>query len=98
MGKTQKIANAILIKPNQIGTLSEVIETVDYAKANGYKTIMSHRSGETADTFISDLAVALGCELIKAGAPARSERTEKYNRLMKIEGEMFAPVYAGELF
>jgi enolase len=98
MGKTQKIANAILIKPNQIGTLSEVIETVDYAKANGYKTIMSHRSGETADTFISDLAVALGCELIKTGAPARSERTEKYNRLMKIESEMFNPAYAGELF
>lgn len=98
MGKTQKIANAILIKPNQIGTLSEVIETVDYAKANGYKTIMSHRSGETADTFIADLAVALGCELIKAGAPARSERTEKYNRLMKIESEMFTPVYAGEMF
>lgn len=98
MGKTQKIANAILIKPNQIGTLSEVIETVDYAKANGYKTIMSHRSGETADTFISDLAVALGCELIKTGAPARSERAEKYNRLMKIESEMFNPAYAGELF
>jgi enolase len=91
-------ANAILVKPNQIGTLSEVIETVDYAKANGYKTIMSHRSGETADTFISDLAVALGCELIKTGAPARSERTEKYNRLMKIESEMFNPAYAGELF
>ena len=98
MGKSQKIANAILIKPNQIGTLSEVIETVDYAKANGYKTVMSHRSGETADTFISDLSVALGCELIKTGAPARSERAEKYNRLMKIESELFAPSYAGELF
>jgi len=98
MGKTQGIANAILIKPNQIGTLSEVIETVDYAKTNGYKTIMSHRSGETADTFIADLSVALGCELIKTGAPARSERTEKYNRLMKIESELFAPSYAGEMF
>lgn len=98
IGKTQKIANAILIKPNQIGTLSEVIEAVDYAKANGYKTIMSHRSGETADTFIADLAVALGCELIKSGAPARSERAEKYNRLMKIESELFAPSFAGENF
>lgn len=98
MGKSQKIANAILIKPNQIGTLSEVRETVDYAKANGYKTIMSHRSGETADTFIADLAVGLGAEFIKTGAPARSERTEKYNRLMKIESDMFAPSYAGELF
>ena len=97
IGKTQKIANAVLIKPNQIGTLSEVVETVDYAKANGYKTVMSHRSGETADTFISDLSVALGCELIKTGAPARSERAEKYNRLMKIESEMFAPFYQGEL-
>lgn len=98
MGKTQKIANAILIKPNQIGTLSEVIETVEYAKANGYRAIMSHRSGETADTFIADLSVALGTELIKTGAPARSERTEKYNRLMKIERELFAPSYAGEGF
>ncbi|MBE6537461.1 MAG: phosphopyruvate hydratase [Ruminococcaceae bacterium] len=98
IGKTQKIANAILIKPNQIGTLSEVRETVDYAKANGYKTVMSHRSGETADTFIADLSVAFGTELIKTGAPARSERVEKYNRLMKIESELFAPSYAGELF
>ena len=97
IGKSQKIANAILIKPNQIGTLSEVIETVEYAKANGYKTIMSHRSGETADTFIADLSVALGTEFIKTGAPCRSERTEKYNRLMKIESELFAPSYAGEM-
>lgn len=91
------IANSILIKPNQIGTVSEVIETVEYAKAMGYKTIMSHRSGETADTFIADFAVALGTELVKFGAPARSERTEKYNRLMKIESELFAPSYTGEL-
>ena len=96
MGKANNIANSILIKPNQIGTLSEVIETVEYAKANGYRAIMSHRSGETADTFIADLAVALGTDLIKTGAPARSERTEKYNRLMKIERELFAPTYAGE--
>ena len=98
LGKSQKIANAILIKPNQIGTLSEVVEAVEYAKASGYKTIMSHRSGETADTFIADLSVALGTELIKTGAPCRSERVEKYNRLMKIESELFAPTYAGEIF
>ena len=97
-GVNMGIANAILIKPNQIGTVSEVIETVEYARAKGYKTIMSHRSGETSDTFIADFAVALGTEIIKSGAPARSERTEKYNRLMKIESELFAPFYTGELF
>lgn len=80
-------ANAILIKPNQIGTLSETIETVRLAQKKGYKTIMSHRSGETEDTFISDLAVALNTDLIKTGAPARGERTAKYNRLMEIEFE-----------
>lgn len=90
-GINQGIANAILIKPNQIGTLSEVYETVDLARSNGYKTIMSHRSGDTADTFIADLAVALGSDMIKSGAPARSERVEKYNRLMLIEGELFSP-------
>jgi enolase len=88
------IANAVLIKPNQIGTLTEVAEAILLAKANGYKTIMSHRSGETADSFISDLAVGLGTEFIKAGAPARSERVEKYNRLMRIESELFNPNYA----
>ena len=66
-------------------------ETVDLARSNGYKTIMSHRSGDTADTFIADLAVALGSDMIKIGAPARSERVEKYNRLMLIEGELFSP-------
>ena len=96
-GVEKKIANSILIKPNQIGSLSEVIETVEYAKASSYRTIMSHRSGETADTFISDFAVALGTEFVKMGAPARSERAEKYNRLMKIESELFAPAYMGEI-
>ena len=96
MGIENGIANAILIKPNQIGTLSEVCETVEYARSHGYKCIMSHRSGETADTFIADLSVALGCELIKSGAPARSERTEKYNRLAAIEGELFSPIFRGE--
>ncbi|MCI5493242.1 MAG: phosphopyruvate hydratase [Lachnospiraceae bacterium] len=78
-------ANAILIKPNQIGTLTETIETIRLAKANGYLTIMSHRSGETEDTTIADLAVGLGAELIKTGAPCRAERTAKYNQLMRIE-------------
>lgn len=95
MGIDESLGNAILIKPNQIGTVSEVVETVDLAKQNGYKCIMSHRSGETADTFIADFAVALGCEFIKSGAPARAERVEKYNRLTEIEGMMFSPLYYG---
>lgn len=78
-------ANAILIKPNQIGTLTETIETIRLAKRYGYKTIISHRSGETGDSFISDLAVALNAGQIKTGAPARSERVSKYNRLLQIE-------------
>ncbi len=77
--------NAILIKLNQIGTLSETLETIRMAKNNGYKTIISHRSGETADPFIADLAVAVNAGQIKTGAPARSERVAKYNRLMGIE-------------
>lgn len=87
-GAAAKAANAILIKPNQIGTLSETIETVIAAKALGYKTIMSHRSGETEDTAIADLAVALNTGLIKTGAPARGERTAKYNRLLRIASEL----------
>ena len=77
--------NAILIKPNQIGTLSETLETIRIAKNNGYKTIISHRSGETADPFIADLSVAVHAGQIKTGAPARSERVAKYNRLLGIE-------------
>ncbi len=87
-GIDQKTANAILIKPNQIGTLTETIETVRLAQRNGYKTIMSHRSGETEDTFIADLAVALNTGYIKTGAPCRGERTAKYNRLLVIEEEL----------
>ena len=98
MGMREKIANSILIKPNQIGSVSEACDTVNYAKTVGYSTVMSHRSGETADSFIADLAVALGTGFIKTGAPCRSERTEKYNRLMRIESELFAPIYAGESF
>lgn len=81
-------ANAILIKPNQIGTVSETIEAIKLAKRKGYNTIASHRSGETEDTFISDLAVAFGTGQIKTGAPARSERAAKYNRLLCIEAEL----------
>jgi enolase len=92
----EKIANAVLIKPNQIGTVSEAETAVRCAEEIGYATVMSHRSGETADTFIADLSVALGCPYIKTGAPARSDRVEKYNRLMKIENEMFDPAYFGK--
>ena len=93
MGVEEKIANAVLIKPNQVGTLSEAADAVSTARHAGYKTIMSHRSGDTEDTFIADLAVALSCDFIKTGAPARAERTAKYNRLMKIESELFSPIY-----
>ena len=86
-GITEKVANAILIKVNQIGTLSETIDAIYLAKKNNYKVSVSHRSGETADTFIADLAVAVNAEFIKSGSMSRSERVEKYNRLMKIESE-----------
>lgn len=82
--------NAILIKPNQIGSLSETMEAIKLAKKHGFKTIMSHRSGETEDTTIADLAVGLNTGLIKTGAPCRGERTAKYNRLLRIEEELKA--------
>ncbi|TAN32640.1 phosphopyruvate hydratase [Patescibacteria group bacterium] len=82
------VANAILIKLNQIGTVSETIETIKLAKKHSYQISVSHRSGETSDTFISDLAVAVNAEFIKAGSLSRSERVEKYNRLMEIEAEL----------
>jgi len=81
-------ANSILIKVNQIGTVSETIDVMELAKQNGYSRIVSHRSGETEDTFIADLAVATNAGAIKTGAPARSERTAKYNRLLQIESEL----------
>ena len=84
-GITAQASNAILIKPNQVGTLSETMETIRLAKRSGYRTVMSHRSGETEDTTIADLAVALNCGQIKTGAPARAERVCKYNRLLQIE-------------
>uniref|UniRef100_A0A7V3ZUP8 Enolase n=1 Tax=candidate division WOR-3 bacterium TaxID=2052148 RepID=A0A7V3ZUP8_UNCW3 len=88
-GIEKKVANGILIKPNQIGTLSETIECINFAKENGYKVMISHRSGETEDTFIADLAVATNAGQIKAGAPQRGERIAKYNQLLRIEEELF---------
>jgi len=81
-------ANAILIKPNQIGTLSETIDCINLGQKNNYKIVISHRSGETNDDFISDLAVAVNADFIKTGAPNRGERVAKYNRLMEIEEEL----------
>ena len=75
----------MLIKPNQVGTLTETIECIKLAKSHGYKLMISHRSGETCDDFIADLAVAVGAEYIKSGSLSRSERLAKYNRLMEIE-------------
>ena len=87
-GISLKASNSILIKPNQIGTLTETIAAIERARQAGWTTIISHRSGETEDTTIADLAVGLGTGQIKAGAPCRSERTAKYNRLLKIEDEL----------
>ena len=88
-GIDSKVANSILIKLNQVGTLSETMQAICLAKNNGYKTIISHRSGETEDSFIADLAVAVDAGQIKTGAPARSDRTAKYNRLLLIEDELY---------
>lgn len=87
-GIEKKTANAILIKVNQIGTLTEAFEAIELAKEAGYRTIISHRSGETADTMIADIAVAFNAGQIKTGAPCRSERVEKYNQLLRIEEEL----------
>ena len=95
-GIEKNAANALLVKVNQIGTLTETFDAVELAHRNGYRTMMSHRSGETEDTTIADLAVALSCGQIKTGAPARSERVAKYNRLLRIEEELGpAAEYAG---
>ena len=87
-GIEKGIANAILIKPNQIGTLSETLDAILMAQKEGYRTIISHRSGDTEDTTIADLAVAVNAGQIKIGAPCRAERTAKYNQLMRIEEEL----------
>ena len=85
MGINNNIANTILIKVNQIGTLTETLQTISLAQRNNYDVIISHRSGETNDDFISDLALATKAKYIKAGAPNRGERVAKYNRLLEIE-------------
>nr|AAU84237.1 phosphopyruvate hydratase enolase [uncultured archaeon GZfos3D4] len=87
-GINKKAANAILLKVNQIGSVSETLDTIRLASENGYKKVVSHRSGETEDTFIADLAVAVNAEIIKTGAPARGERTCKYNQLLRIEEQL----------
>lgn len=90
------VANALLVKVNQIGTLSETLDAIAVATQNGYRSMLSHRSGETEDTTIADLAVAVNCGQIKTGAPARSERVAKYNQLLRIEEELGdAAVFAG---
>jgi enolase len=95
-GVDESAANALLVKVNQIGTLSETLDAVDLAHRNGYRCMMSHRSGETEDTTIADLAVATNCGQIKTGAPARSERVAKYNQLLRIESILDdAARYAG---
>ena len=85
---SKKACNGLILKPNQIGTVTEAIEAGKLAKSYGWKIIVSHRSGETCDDFIADLAVGIGADFIKAGAPARGERVVKYNRLLRIEEEL----------
>lgn len=96
-GIKQKIGNAILIKVNQIGTLTETLETIEMAKRNGYNTIISHRSGETEDTFIADLSVGVNAGQIKSGSLSRSERLCKYNQLLRIEENLIVSKYYGEI-
>ena len=94
-GIDEQIANSILIKPNQIGTVTETMQTVRLAQRNNYKCVMSHRSGESEDTFIADFAVALNCGQIKTGSTARSDRIAKYNRLLEINTEIINADYLG---
>ena len=95
-GVSMQCANAVLLKPNQIGTLSETMRALSLARRHGYRTIVSHRSGETEDTTIADLAVALNAGQIKTGAPCRSERVCKYNRLLRIEDALGHAAVFGE--
>ena len=95
-GIKRHAGNSILVKVNQIGSLTETLDAVAMAQRAGYTAVLSHRSGETEDTTIADLAVATNCGQIKTGAPARSERVAKYNQLLRIEEELGdAAVYAG---
>ena len=96
MGLEKGLANSILIKVNQIGTLSETLDAVDLAHRGAYTAVMSHRSGETEDTTIADLAVATNCGQIKTGSLARSDRVAKYNQLLRIEEQLGdQAIYAG---
>ena len=88
MGISKKVANSILIKLNQIGTLTETLNAIQMANRAGYTTIISHRSGETEDTTIADLSVALNAGQIKTGAPSRTDRVAKYNQLLRIEEDL----------
>jgi enolase len=98
-GIDEHIANSILIKVNQIGTLTETIECIQLAQRNGYTSVTSHRSGETEDSTIADLAVALGTGQIKTGSASRTDRMAKYNQLLRIEEELGdSAIYAGPLF
>lgn len=95
----RKVANAVLIKLNQIGTVTETLDCIKLATENGYRSYISHRSGETEDTFIADLAVATGAGHIKTGSGCRSERIAKFNRLLAIEKELGSSArYASDLF
>ena len=95
-GIDEGAANSILIKLNQIGTLTETLETLELAGSSGYGAMISHRSGETEDSFIADLAVACGCGQIKTGAPCRTDRTAKYNQLLRISESLGkSAIYAG---
>ncbi len=87
-GIDKDVANSILIKVNQIGTVSETLDAIDLARRNGYTSVISHRSGETEDTFIADLAVATGAGQIKTGSASRTDRIAKYNQLLRIEEEL----------
>ena len=87
-GIERGVANAVLVKVNQIGTLTETLDAIELARSHGYAAVMSHRSGETEDTTIADLAVATGTGQIKTGAPSRSDRVAKYNQLLRIEEEL----------
>ncbi len=97
-GMEKNVANSILIKPNQIGTLTETLDTIETAKRGGYATILSHRSGETEDTTIADLAVAVNAGQIKTGAPSRTDRTAKYNQLLRLEEDAYTEYWGGDVF
>jgi enolase len=98
-GIKEKCANAILVKVNQIGTLSETFDAVDLAKRSGYSSVLSHRSGETEDSIIADIAVATNCGQIKTGAPCRSDRNAKYNQLIRIAEDLGeSGVYGGKMW